>query len=342
MQNTILFFGGSSDERWVSTASAQNLCQRYDFSRIWFLSLTGTVHEISKTDLLSHKEAFTADFPAPANSHIAASLKAALPRTQDAVIFMGFHGTEGENGDMQALLEEERVPFTGSGSRASQSCFDKVLAKKIVSAAGIQVTEELTIDSTSLEDFEKLKRFFNQHSKIVLKPTANGSSIGLFIVNSVDTLNSAIKEIQKKPKMSYLAEKFVQGRECTIGIIENETGSLVALPASEVIMQDGLNFDYNGKYLGKGSTEITPAPVTLEQMTALQAVSLKAHQALGCTGYSRTDVILCPQGEIIYLETNTLPGLTKASFIPQQLEEAKIALSDFIQGQLQIARKRYG
>ncbi|MEK2645306.1 D-alanine--D-alanine ligase family protein [Bdellovibrio sp. BCCA] len=340
MQNTVLFFGGSSDERLVSTASAQNLCQQYGFTKIWFLTKSGGVHEIQKTDLLQHADAFTQEFSPKAGTQIASGLKEAMPLLKNHVVFMGFHGTEGENGEMQALLEEFRIPFTGSGSLASRDCFDKVRAKKTVAAAGIKTTDELSVNPKSAESFEALRAFFKRHSKIVLKPTANGSSIGLFIVDSESILENAIKEISKKPETPYLAEKFIVGRECTIGILQTPQGHQ-ALPASEVIMQSGRNFDYSGKYLGQGSTEITPAEVKPEQMKALQEVSMKAHKALNCYGYTRTDVILCANDEIIYLETNTLPGLTKASFIPQQLAEAKINMTDFIELQLRWALERY-
>jgi D-alanine-D-alanine ligase len=338
MQNTVLFFGGSSDERLVSTASAQNLCQQFDFSKIWYLSFAGAVHQIAKADLLAHQNPFVQEFAPKANTEIAASLHQAVTLLKEHVVFMGFHGTQGENGEIQGLFEEYRIPFTGSGAQSSQDCFDKVRAKKIVSAAGVKVTDEYSL-TAGTKDFSMLRDFFQRHSKIVLKPTANGSSIGLYIVDDKNVLEKAIAEIEKSG-MPYLAEKFVTGRECTIGILKTPQG-LQALPASEVIMQSGRNFDYSGKYLGHGSTEITPAAVTPAQMKALQEVSMKAHQALNCFGYSRTDVILCANDEIIYLETNTLPGLTKASFIPQQLAEEKIKMPDFVEEQLRWASQRY-
>jgi D-alanine-D-alanine ligase len=115
---------------------------------------------------------------------------------------------------------------------------------------------------------------------------------------------------------------------------------LTVLPPSEVILDRDAHFDYQGKYLGVGNREVTPAEVTVYEASAAQALSLLAHSALGCFGYTRTDMILTQKG-LYYLETNTLPGMTKASFIPQQLRAAGISLESFVRGQVALARLRY-
>jgi D-alanine-D-alanine ligase len=136
----------------------------------------------------------------------------------------------------------------------------------------------------------------------------------------------------------YLAEAFVSGTELTVGVVDDEQATR-ALPASEVRLEQGRAFDYEGKYLGKGTKEITPAEVPARVAKAAQRVALEAHKALGCEGYSRTDVI-CTKGGPIFLEINTLPGLTRMSFIPQQLTAEGTPLKAFLEAQILLARRR--
>jgi D-alanine-D-alanine ligase len=120
----------------------------------------------------------------------------------------------------------------------------------------------------------------------------------------------------------------VSGREITVGVYDGPKGP-IALPASEVVLDRGRRFDYEGKYLGLGTKEITPADLTDELRQACEEVALKAHEHVGCRGYSRTDMIVSERGPV-FLEINNLPGLTKASFIPQQLKVAGITMADFV------------
>jgi D-alanine-D-alanine ligase len=171
----------------------------------------------------------------------------------------------------------------------------------------------------------------------VAKPVAGGSSVGLHHLGSVADAQRAASAIAASGE-EYLAEAFVSGSELTVGVVDDERGTR-ALPASEVRLEQGRAFDYEGKYLGKGTREITPAEVPAEVSRAAQKVALDAHKALGCEGYSRTDVICSDRGPV-FLEINTLPGLTRMSFIPQQLAAEGTSLKSFLAGQLTLARKR--
>jgi D-alanine-D-alanine ligase len=130
----------------------------------------------------------------------------------------------------------------------------------------------------------------------------------------------------------------VTGTELTVGVVDDRSGTR-ALPASEVRVEAGRAFDYEGKYLGKGTREITPAEVAAEVSQAAQRVALAVHRALGCEGYSRTDVI-CGANGAVFLEINTLPGLTRMSFIPQQLAAEGTAMRAFLEEQIALARRR--
>ncbi len=138
--------------------------------------------------------------------------------------------------------------------------------------------------------------------------------------------------------VSYLVEPFLVGTELTIGVIDTDDGP-TALCASEVRLEPGRAFDFQGKYLGQGTRELTPAEVAPEIAAEAQRVAVAAHRALGCEGYTRTDVI-ATRGGVTFLETNTLPGLTAASFLPQQLAHAGRPMRDFVADQLARARAR--
>ena len=168
---------------------------------------------------------------------------------------------------------------------------------------------------------------------------ASGSSVGLHIISSPAEAEAAAKEIVNSKYDRYLAEAFIEGRELTVGVVDDKSQGLIALPASEAVLLNGPKFDYEGKYLGRGTKEITPAEITEQEMQAAQKLAIDAHRSLGCYGYSRTDMILTPEGPV-FLETNTLPGLTRASFVPQQLEAAGVSLLSFIERQIELAAQR--
>lgn len=339
MKNPLLLFGGNSDERFVSVASAQNLASQFAFSELWFVLPEGHICKIEKTELLQHKNPFKNPLT-PSTKPFVESIQSALPRFNDKTVFMGFHGTQGEDGFIQSLFESKKIAFTGSGSEASRLCFNKTAAKQILQKYDVPVAPQLVIDLKKDKDFENaLTDFLSANLKIVIKPVANGSSIGLHIVDKVDSLKSALMEMKKSSESLFMAEKFIKGRELTIGVTERN-GQLIALPPSEVLVIEGSSFDYDGKYLGTNTKEITPADLKPDQVLQAQNLALLAHRKLQCSGYSRTDAILSAEG-LYFLETNTLPGVTKASFIPQQLAAANISMTDFIQEQLNLAENRY-
>jgi len=175
------------------------------------------------------------------------------------------------------------------------------------------------------------------YGRVVAKPVAGGSSVGLHHLLSADQIEPAAQRMEESGE-SYLAEEFISGTELTVGVVDGPSGPR-ALPPSEVRLEQGRAFDYEGKYLGKGTREITPAEVPPEVTRAAQDLALAAHRALGCEGYSRTDIISSSNGPV-FLELNTLPGLTRASFLPQQLAAEGTPMLSFLEGQLAIARNR--
>lgn len=339
-ENIYLLFGGASEERLVSVASAQNVASQLDKCFFWFLSSEGKVFGVTRAELLTHENPFTQEFRPQAKA-LFSSMKEALPKIKSTspVFFLCLHGGEGENGSLQKVFESEKVAFSASDSRSSHLAFEKNLAKEVAAKAKVKIVDGLSFQVGNENEIrEKITTFFQSHGPLILKPLDGGSSIGLFKVEKEADISNAAQALGKMANRIYLAEPFIVGRELTVGVVDMKSGCH-ALPASEIKMEKDRQFDYEGKYLGKGSLEITPAEITAEEMRASQEVAVKMHQALGCSGYSRTDIILTAEGPV-YLETNTLPGLSKASFIPQQLAAAKIPFKDFILSQIEIARQR--
>ena len=339
-QGAILLFGGNSEERLVSVASAQNLAEQYSFAKLLFQAPDEKVYEVGPAELRAHRDSFVKEFQPESTKPMANNLTEAIPFLKGHTLFLGYHGSQGEDGQVQKLFESHGIAFTGSGSQASHDAFDKHLAKKIIQKTSVKTAISFEFNlKNRVTQKTQLETFLKNHRKMVMKPTTSGSSFGLQIVGNEAQLEAALQQMQTLPFETYLVENFITGRELTVAVA-NIDGKMQALPASEVVLNEGHSFDYNGKYLGAGTTELTPAPISEAQMKAAQQVALESHQALGCYGYSRTDMILAEDG-IYFLETNTLPGMTKASFVPQQLTAAQMKLSDFIARQLKLAELRY-
>ena len=327
----IILFGGSSEERMVSVASGQNLASKISEAKLLFWGEDGTVTKVSHEELAKHENPFTHQFK-PSIAPTFPSMQEALSELKNKFVILALHGTEGEDGTLQKFYESHNIAFSGSGSQASGLAFDKFLTKELAKKFGIPVAEDLVLKDYSLPNLAKLDAFYKKHLKIVLKPLANGSSVGLFIIQNEVQLMEAINKI-KTGTVQYIVEPFLEGREITVGVWEKKKGEVIPLPCSEVRVIKGRQFDYEGKYLGAGVEEITPAEIDANQTKTCQEIALKIHQLVGCKGYSRTDMILTDKGPIM-LEINTLPGLSKASFVPQQLTAMNVQLRDFFEAQI--------
>jgi D-alanine-D-alanine ligase len=340
MAETIILFGGNGTETMVSCASAQHFSQLLPNGRCWHWSEKDSVSEIDRTQLLAHENVFLSPF-APKNpkqswDHIEGALDS-IDRSASCVL-LSVHGGDGESGWLQERLEKRKIFFTASGSKASAIALDKVASKKMASAKGVLIAQDFAFKMNDPQIHQNLRNLQKEYKSIVIKPSSEGSSSNLAFIHSQTELDTWIKS-HESSSIHWLAEEMLKGREFTIGVIMHR-GCLTVLPASEVILERNATFDYKGKYLGVGNREITPADLSPTDMARVQEVVLKAHLAIGCYGYTRSEVILTDRG-VYYLETNTLPGFTKASFIPQQLAAAGIANIDFINEQLRLATLRY-
>ncbi|HEX6882553.1 MAG TPA: D-alanine--D-alanine ligase [Planctomycetota bacterium] len=236
--------------------------------------------------------------------------------------FSALHGGEGENGALQGLLTCSDQAFTGSGVIASALAMDKVFARELVRVAGLRVAPAATLRRATWRAQAGLAELLAQGAFV--KPRRGGSSVGCALVRSQAELEAALEPaFAEGPEV--LLEARVRGVEATAAVLETPEGELLALPPVEIRPRGGF-FDYREKYAEDGALELCP-PVGLDPRASalLCARARAAHEALGCAGYSRSDFIV-PEGEDepVFLELNTLPGLTPRSLLPKSAAAAGI------------------
>jgi D-alanine-D-alanine ligase len=327
MMRTTILFGGTNKERLVSVASAQALHQALPEADLWFWDVDDTVHEVRSQALLNHARPFEDPFK-PGNAGIG-TIEAGLDRAkaEDRLLVLGLHGGRAENGELQAMCEMRGIAFTGSGSASSNLAFDKVAAKRFAAIAGVTAPNGIALDN--------IDAAFAEYGRLIAKPARDGSSYGLIFVNARQDL-VAVRDAARTE--DYLIEPFISGIEATCAVLEQSDGSVFSLPPIEIVPAEG-GFDYTAKYLLKSTQEICPGRFSPEISRQIMDHALRAHTALSCRGYSRTDFIVSARGPI-YLETNTLPGLTKASLYPKALKARGIEFVDFLNDQIVLAARR--
>lgn len=232
-------------------------------------------------------------------------------------IFVAFnvvHGTFGEDGALQKILEEKGIPYTGEGVEGSRLAFDKIESKKKFAQQDVPTAE-----------FEIVRAGGRPSLPLpyVVKAPREGSSVGVYIVKEPAEIEPALRDVAQFG-VEFLVEKFVKGRELTVGILGGE-----ALPIIEICPKQGF-YDFKNKYPflnaqgNSGADHFCPAALDEAETRLVQAVALKACRALGLKVYSRVDVLLSGSGEAFVLEINTLPGMTQASLLPEAAAAAGI------------------
>lgn len=234
------------------------------------------------------------------------------------IVFLGLHGMDGEDGRIQATLDLLGVPYTGSGHLASAVAMDKVVTKRMMDSLGIP-TPEWRLLTYKPEDADELAQELPM--PCVVKTVDGGSSLGVFLPDTREELRDALVNVLKFGSR-VLVEKRVYGRELVQGVLGDRY-----LPAAMTIPA-GDNFDYAAKYQAGGAQELCPAPITEAEQKLLGELGLKLHQGLGLEVYSRSDVILDEQGNPWFLETNSLPGMTPASFMPKEAAAAGMSYNE--------------
>ncbi|HEY2615018.1 MAG TPA: D-alanine--D-alanine ligase [Chthoniobacterales bacterium] len=246
------------------------------------------------------------------------------------LVFIALHGTFGEDGQVQEILEERGLNYTGEGVAESELAFDKIRSKEAFRQ------HEVT---TPYWQIVALGQRPTLPIPFVIKAPRQGSTVGVHIIKNEREIEAALADVAKYDR-EILVEKFIPGRELTIGVLGQQ-----ALPILEIIPKGGF-YDFTNKYPflnpngGGGAEHVCPAKIPEEQTRAIQELALRAHRALGLKVYSRVDVILSDDGDPTVLEVNTIPGMTEASLLPEAAAATGICYPDLCARIIELSAER--
>jgi len=230
------------------------------------------------------------------------------------IAFIALHGRLGEDGVIQGILEKLDIPYTGSGVKASQLAFNKILTQKLLAQAGLPVAPNYCITDGRNVDFNTVRSQIKS-TPLVVKPACEGSSIGVNIVRHPSEWEPALKNaLSFGPQI--IIEQFIKGREFTCGIFDRE-----ALPLVEICPKSNF-FSFNAKYQKGETSYICPAQIPENLTGKIKQISLSAVEALGCEGFARVDLRVDDNDAPYILEVNTIPGFTSTSLFPKAAREA--------------------
>jgi D-alanine-D-alanine ligase len=319
--NIAVVMGGYSDESVISLRSGQLILnnlnkKKYNIYEVhillegWFAIIDGERLPINKSDFSFSNGIFTTHFD---------------------VILNTVHGTPGEDGHLQAYWELLEIPYAGCNYYQSSLTFNKrdtlsVLTKFNIPRAKSIYVSEGNIDFT-YEDVVK-----DLGIPFFVKPNQSGSSLGISKVNSKEEYEKALVFAFAEDK-DILIESFLDGIEISVGVV-NYKGKTTVLGLTEIVSHNDF-FDYEAKYLGK-SEEITPARISAEMAEKVKNIAIKVYESLRMTGFSRAEYIIM-NNEPHFIEINTNPGLSPQSIFPQQVTYAKIAMSDLLDSEIELA-----
>lgn len=253
-----------------------------------------------------------------------------LLREKVQVVFIALHGGYGENGQIQALLDLVKIPYTGSAALASGMGMDKHISKILFEKAGVATAPWLRIskgDKLSQEEIARLG------FPLVIKPNDQGSTVGLTVVKEPVQVKAALEKAFQFSQ-AVLAEKYIAGREMTVAILDQDP-----LPVIEIIPEHGI-YDYECKYQKGKSQYIVPAKITANVTQKLQDLGRTAYQALGCRHYARVDFRLSEDNQPFCLEVNTLPGMTATSLVPKAAKAMGINFNQLVERIIQLAVRK--
>jgi D-alanine-D-alanine ligase len=286
----LLLSGGNSNEREVSIRSGEAVAE----------ALEHTNHTFQLADPAS------TDFNLEELTH------------NIDVVFLALHGESGEDGSIQKQLEDLDIPFTGSGSKASELCFDKWQFKQILIENNLPAAQGQLVSVSSMDQF-------NFDDPYVLKPRKGGSCIDTQIVRKPSqVLFKASRELLESTD-EMLLEPLIIGVEITVGILGDS-----ALPVIEIIPPEGQDFDYVNRYNGKSQELCPPINISESLQDEAKELALKIHTLTGCKDMSRTDMMVDLSGKLHVLEINTIPGLTKQSLFPKMVQNIGLGMPEFV------------
>lgn len=243
--------------------------------------------------------------------------------------FIAMHGRFGEDGQIQEILENLAIPYTGSGTMASSLAMDKIASRRILEAAAIKVPKYQILNRNSYQSSWRLDDKIT--FPLVVKPATHGSSIGLTVVDAAENLSKAI-DLAFTFDKRIMIEEYIKGRELTVGILKN-----MVLPIIEIVPKNRF-FDYAAKYQSGMTDYIIPAQLDAAVAKKIRFTAGQVHRLLGCHGCSRVDLILSEENDPFILELNSIPGFTPTSLLPKA---AKVAGIEFHQLCLELIKLAY-
>lgn len=289
-----LLAGGKSGEREVSLASGEGACEALEDAGF----IVTPLDPAKKDDL---KKLIDGPFD---------------------VAFLCLHGKYGEDGTVQGFLETIGMPYIGSGVWSSALAMDKVKSKVYYERAGIPTPPSVSLQAGDDYDARSIVEELGTHC--VVKPGTEGSALGVFIVEGASAVDEAIEKAFTIDS-EVLIERYIKGKELTVAVIGDKEAQ--ALPIIEIVPKSDF-YDYESKYAPGGSQHLCPAPLPKETTCMVQDLAVRAHRALSCKGVSRTDFILEESGSCWTLETNTIPGMTGTSLLPDAARAAGISFPE--------------
>lgn len=318
-KKVLVLCGGDSSEREVSLMSGRNVYENIPRDKYQVLLVeiaeSGDWYEIvnSRKSLIRNIK-----------QHISAF----------DVVFIALHGGDGENGKIQSFLRSTGVRYTGSDVAASQLAIDKHRTSEMVKKLGVIIPKTIMLLKGSKIAYQEIGKEIGY--PCIVKPNSAGSSIATNIVHKSADIKKAIEDSFKEDCMT-LVQQYIKGRELTCPVIGNHNGQLTALPVLE-ITHNAKIFDYRAKYKSRKTQEQAPIDLNQKIVNEVERQSIAIHTTLGCDGLTRSDFILGNDGELYFLEINTVPGMTKASLCPKSAKLAGIEFGQLIDQMIRLSK----
>jgi D-alanine-D-alanine ligase len=336
-----VLMGGISSERDISLSTGRQILEsldtdKYDSFGVDAALLTGSSRRVLK-GAQSEIAAVSDARNAIVGSNKLASVDSIVGSSNGLrpdVVLIALHGKYGEDGTVQGMLDLLGIPYTGSGVLASALAMDKSMTKKVLAADGIPVPESVDFtvvkgewDRTGVADAVARVGY-----PVMVKPSRQGSTIGMTKVNAPAELNDAIKQASAYDEQ-IIVERFVAGTELTVGVLGNDDP--VALPVIEIVPKSEF-YDYESKYAPGGSEHIIPARISDADTARAQDLALRSFKSLGCRGMARVDLIVGAEGMCV-LEVNTIPGMTPTSLLPDAAKAVGISFGRLLDMMIEFA-----
>lgn len=320
--------GGMSSERDISIQTGRQVADALSTDRytVSIVSIDAEGRWFLESGTLSSEEKHSTD-------------ALSLSKLVD-VVFIALHGKFGEDGTVQAILEKVNIPYTGSGVVASALGMNKSKCSEVVKNVSVPVPEFFLArekDDTRLV-LENIENTFG--FPCVVKPNASRSSVGISIAHNANDVAMSLKKAWREDEAA-IVQQYIPGREFSCGVMGNtEQTEIESLPVVEITPKSSEFFDYGAKYTPNASEEVCPALLPKEVSNSIQRFSILAHTTLGCDGLTRSDFRLDPEGNIFFLEINTIPGQTKTSLCPKEATAAGMTFPEFLEKQILLALRK--